>query len=71
MSALFLADFLEPRAQSRWMRRATVATGLWTICVPGFFALQFDVTQPIDDPAYFLTFLPALFLISAALIEAV
>ncbi|MEM9502149.1 MAG: diguanylate cyclase [Pseudomonadota bacterium] len=39
--------------------------------MPGFFALQFDVTQPIDDPAYFLTFLPALFLISAALIEAV
>ncbi|MEM7666511.1 MAG: diguanylate cyclase [Pseudomonadota bacterium] len=71
VSALFLACFLEPRAQSRWMRRATMATGIWTIAVPGFFALQFDATQPIDDQAYFLTFLPTLFIVSAALIEAV
>lgn len=71
LSALFLADFLEKGAQSRFMRRVTIATGLWTILVPGFFALQMHVTQSIDDRAYFYAFIPVIFIISAAVAEAV
>lgn len=71
LSALFLAAFLECGAQSRLMRRVTVGTGWFTIIVPGFFALQLDATQPFDDVAYFVTFLPAIAVISAAVIEAV
>lgn len=71
MSALFLATFLERGAQSRIMRRITVAAGIFTMVVPGFFALQFDATQPFDDRGYFFSYLPFIFIISAAVIEAV
>lgn len=70
VSALFLASFLERGAQSAFMRRLTIATGLWTIAVPGFFALQLHATQSLDDRGYFYAFLPAIFVISAAVIEA-
>ncbi len=70
LSALFLVTFLEDGAQSRRMQRLTVATGIWTICVPGFFALQFHATQPFDDRGYFYAFLPVIAVISVALIEA-
>lgn len=69
-SALFLADFLEEGAQSPAMKRLTVAVGFWTIAVPGFFALQLHATQAIDDRGYFITFLPAIIVITAAIIEA-
>ncbi|UYV16448.1 diguanylate cyclase [Porphyrobacter sp. ULC335] len=71
ISALFLNAFLERGAQSRLMRRVTVATGWFTMIVPGFFALQLDLTQPIDDVGYFLTFLPCIAVMSAAVLEAV
>ncbi|MCZ8370967.1 MAG: GGDEF domain-containing protein [Porphyrobacter sp.] len=71
ISALFLNAFLERGAQSRLMRRVTIATGWFTMIVPGFFALQLDATQPIDDVGYFLALLPCIFLTSAALFEAV
>ena len=71
LSALFLINFLERGAQSRMMRRITLAAGWFNMIVPGFFALQMDWTQPIDDKAYFITFLPFIFVISAAVIEAV
>lgn len=71
LSALFLVNFLERGAQSRTMRRLTLAAGLFNMIVPGFFALQMDWTQPIDDQGYFFTFLPFIFVISAAVIEAV
>lgn len=71
ISALFLNAFLERGAQSRLMRRITVATGWFTMIVPGFFALQLDLTQPIDDVGYFLTFLPCIAVMSAAVLEAV
>lgn len=70
MSALFLVDFLEEGRQSRAMRRLTLATGIWTIFVPGFFALQLHATQSIDDQAYFFTFVPAIVVITGAIIEA-
>lgn len=70
ISALFLAEFLEDGAQSRTMRRVTVATGLWTIAVPGFFALQLHATQSFDDRAYFYAFLPVIAVFTAAIIEA-
>ncbi|KPF63926.1 diguanylate cyclase [Porphyrobacter sp. AAP60] len=70
LSALFLAHFLEHGAQSRLMRRLTLATGYFTIAVPGFFALQLDMTQPFDDWAYFVTYIPFIVVITAALIEA-
>lgn len=70
-AALFLADFLEPGAQSKLMRPLMRITGVWTILVPGFFSLQLHFTQPIDDRGYFLAFLPVLFLITAAIVEAV
>ena len=70
LSGLFLAAFLERGAQSRLMRRITVATAWFTIIAPGFFALQLDRTQPFDDRGYFLTFLPYIFVVSAAVIEA-
>ncbi len=71
ISALFLANFLERGAQSRLMRRITVGTGWFTILVPGFFALQIDATQRIDDVGYFIAFLPCIFVTSAAVLEAV
>ncbi|MEO1648232.1 MAG: diguanylate cyclase [Pseudomonadota bacterium] len=70
-SALFLADFLEEGAQSPVMRRITLATGFWCIFVPGFFALQLPSTQSFDDRAYFYSFVPVIFVISAAVVEAV
>jgi diguanylate cyclase (GGDEF)-like protein len=70
LSALFLAAFLEHGAQSRLMRKVTRIVGLFTIIVPGFFALQLSVTQPIDDRAYFIAFLPYLTVISLAVIQA-
>jgi diguanylate cyclase (GGDEF)-like protein len=71
LSALFFASFLERGAQSRLMRQIMIASGLFTIVVPGFFALQLDATQPFDDRAYFITFLPYIIVISAAIAEAV
>ena len=71
ISALFLASFLELGAQSRTMRQITIATGWFTMIVPGFFALQLDVTQRFDDIGYFVAFMPAIIVISAAVIEAV
>ncbi len=71
ISALFLASFLERGAQSRLLRRITVATGLFTIAVPGFFALQLDATQPIDDVGYFFAFMPCIVVVSVAVLEAV
>ncbi|WP_234033143.1 GGDEF domain-containing protein [Erythrobacter rubeus] len=71
VSALFLAKFLEEDAQSKQMRILTQATGIWTIIVPGFFALQLHATQAYDDRLYFYTFLPTIAVISAALVEAV
>ena len=70
LSALFLTQFLERGAQSRTMRRLTAATGWFTILVPGFFALQLDATQPFDDQAYFITYLPFIAVVTAALFEA-
>lgn len=71
LSALFLIAFLERGGQSRLMRRITWAAAWFTMLVPGFFALQLDATQPIDDFAYFLTFLPFIVVISVAVLEAV
>ena len=71
ISALFLADFLEEGAQSKLMRRLTIAMGFWSMTVPGFFALQLHATQSFDDPAYFYTFIPMIFIITAAVAEAV
>ncbi|WP_299196199.1 diguanylate cyclase [uncultured Erythrobacter sp.] len=71
ISALFLADFLEKDAQSPFMRRVTLATGIWTIVMPGFFSLQLHPTQAFDDQLYFFTFIPALVVITAAIAEAI
>jgi diguanylate cyclase (GGDEF)-like protein len=71
LSALFLSQFLERGAQSAAMRRATVATGWFTMLVPGFCALQLEVTQAFDDRGYFIAFLPFIVVISAAIFEAV
>ena len=71
LSALFLIAFLERGGQSRLMRRITWAAAWFTMLVPGFFALQLDATQPIDDFAYFLTFLPFIVVISVTVLEAV
>ncbi len=71
ISALFLADFLEPHAQSKIMRRVTIAAGAWCVTLPGFFALQLPATQSFGDQAYFYTFTPVIFIITAALGEAI
>ncbi len=71
LTALFLVEFLERGAQSPLMRRLTVATGWFTMVAPGFFALQLDRTQPLDDLAYFVTFLPFIGIISVAVLEAI
>ncbi|MEM6475767.1 MAG: diguanylate cyclase [Pseudomonadota bacterium] len=71
LSALFLASFLEEGAQSHLMRRATFATGVWSICVAGFFALQLHATQAFDDTLYFYTLIPLIVVMTAALTEAV
>jgi len=71
ISAFFLVDFLEDGAQSELMTKLTLITGAWTIVVPGFFALQLHTTQPVDDFLYFVTFIPALVVLTAAIGEAV
>jgi len=71
LSALFLGAFLERGAQSEPLRRITVATGWFTMAVPGFFAFQLDATQTFDDLLYFLAFLPFIAVISIAVFEAV
>jgi diguanylate cyclase (GGDEF)-like protein len=71
ISALFLADFLEPFAQSKIMRRVTIAAGAWCVALPGFFALQLPATQSFGDQAYFYTFTPVILIITAALSEAI
>ena len=71
ISTMFLTTFLERGAQSRLMRKITPAVGWFTIIVPGFFALQLDITQHFDDAAYFFTFLPCIAVVSTAVIEAV
>ena len=71
LTGLFVVAFLERGAQSRLMQRITVATAWFTMIAPGFFALQLDRTQAFDDRAYFITFLPFIVVISAAVIEAV
>ncbi len=71
ISALFLAAFLENGAQSRVMKRLTIATGYWAIVVPGFFAFQFHGTQAFDDRMYFYGFIPVILIITAAIAEAV
>jgi diguanylate cyclase (GGDEF)-like protein len=71
LSALFLVAFLERGGQSRLMRRLTVGVGYFTMAAPGFFALQLDATQLIDDRGYFITFLPFIAIITAAVLEAI
>lgn len=71
ISALFITSFLERGAQSPTMRQITIMTGWFTMIVPGFFALQLDATQRFDDVGYFVTFMPAIIVISAAVIEAI
>ncbi|MDP5103324.1 MAG: GGDEF domain-containing protein [Erythrobacter sp.] len=71
LSALFFASFLERGAQSRLMRRITIATGFFTIALPGFFALQLDATQAFDDRAYFIACIPYIFVITIAVVEAI
>jgi len=68
---LFFSEFVEDDAQSPLMRRLTIGTAGWTLLVPGFFAFQFHFTQPIDDRAYFLAFIPAMILIPVSIIEAI
>jgi diguanylate cyclase (GGDEF)-like protein len=70
LSALFLAAFLEHGAQSRVMRQVTRIVGFFTIIVPGFFALQLSATQPFDDRAYFIAFLPYLTVVSVTVVQA-
>jgi diguanylate cyclase (GGDEF)-like protein len=67
LSALFLAEFIERDAQSPAMRRVMIAVGVWTICVPGFFSLQWHATQAIDDQGYFFAMMPVAFITSFAL----
>jgi len=71
LSALFLADFLEEGAQTPFMRYLTIGTGIWTIAIPGFFALQLHATQAVDDQLYFFTFIPAIIVIVVAIAQAV
>ncbi len=71
ISALFLAEFLEDGAQSQFMKTLTIGVGFWSICVPGFFALQLHATQAFDDQLYFVGFIPVIVLITAAIAEAV
>jgi diguanylate cyclase (GGDEF)-like protein len=71
LSALFLIAFLERGAQSQMMRQTTLIAAWFTMLVPGFFALQLDATQPFDDRGYFITFLPFIAIITAAVGEAV
>ena len=71
LSLLFFARFVEPGAQSKAMRCATIAVGWWTMAVPGFFALQLHALQPLGDPGYFLAFVPAMLTIIACVVEAI
>lgn len=70
LTGLFVVAFLERGAQSHLMQRITVATAWFTMIAPGFFALQLDRTQAFDDRAYFVTFVPFILVISAAVMEA-
>ncbi len=71
LSLFFFTAFVERDAQSRVMRRLTLAAAWWTLIVPSFFALQLHATQAFDDRGYFLAFLPAMAIIPASLAEAI
>jgi len=71
MATLFFVFFSEHGAQSKPMRRITIATAMWTMIVPAFFALQLPFTHPIDDPGYFLSFVPVILVICVVVAEAV
>ncbi|MGY6550607.1 MAG: sensor domain-containing diguanylate cyclase [Erythrobacter sp.] len=68
---LFLASFLERGALSRAMHRWCIWGGAWTMAVPGFFALQLHITQPIDDAGYFITVFPSALIVTAVLAQAI
>jgi diguanylate cyclase (GGDEF)-like protein len=68
---LFITSFLERGALSNTTKRAAIWVGYWTMAVPGFFALQLDFTQPIDDNAYFVTIAPAGIMVTVALVQAI
>lgn len=68
---LFLSAFLEAGALAPWVRRLAFWGGCWTLAVPGFFALQFHATQPVDDLAYFLSITPAAAIATFAIVHAI
>ncbi|KUO57748.1 MAG: hypothetical protein APF78_09595 [Sphingomonadales bacterium BRH_c3] len=69
-SILFLLTYLEKSAQSPLMRFLSKAFVIWTLLVPGFFALQLHSTQAFDDQGYFYSITATLVFIAIALAEA-
>jgi diguanylate cyclase (GGDEF)-like protein len=71
LGGLFLTSFLEEGALSGWMRKLLCAVAIWTMLVPGFFALQLDLTQTFDNRAYFLTITPTIPVYVLAIVSAI
>jgi diguanylate cyclase (GGDEF)-like protein len=67
---VFLTLFLERGALSRTMQRVTFWSGVTTMIVPSFFALQLHWTQAFDDTAYFVTITPSALIVTTALVQA-
>ena len=69
-AAFFMVSFVEDDALHPLMRRALIATGCWTMLVPGFFSLQLTSTQAFDDQFYFYSFIPVIAIYTASLLQA-
>jgi len=69
-AAFFMVSFVEDGVLHPMMRRALIATGWWTMLVPGFFSLQLTSTQAFDDQFYFYSFIPVIGIYTASLLQA-
>ncbi|MBO9498137.1 MAG: diguanylate cyclase [Novosphingobium sp.] len=69
-AGFFVVEFLEPGALSRRMRRAVVATSLLALAVCGTVTVHPPFLDYTSHQFYFLGFLPALLVHTAALVQA-
>jgi diguanylate cyclase (GGDEF)-like protein len=70
LGGLFLISFLEEGTLPKKMRKLVGAVAIWTMLIPGFFALQLDLTQSFDNRLYFLTIAPAIPVYVLAIVTA-
>lgn len=71
LGGLFLSSFLEEGVLSASVRKLLRAVAIWTMLVPGFAALQLDISQPFDNRLYFLAITPTIPVYVLAIVTAI